>query len=148
MRQRVVSHTAWAFDSGIQKGWQLMPRILLVDDMDDNRDMLTRRLQKRGYEVVCAVDGAQACEMAESEKPDLILMDMQMPVMDGYEATRIIKEGPTTGGIPVVGLTAHAMAGDREKAIEAGCDDYEAKPINFSQLLDTMQTLLEKPTAT
>lgn len=124
-----------------------MPRILLVDDMDDNRDMLTRRLQKRGYEVLCAVDGAQACEIAAAEKPDLILMDMQMPVMDGYEATRIIKAKASTSGIPVVGLTAHAMAGDREKALEAGCDDYEAKPINFSQLLGTMQTLLEKPTA-
>lgn len=124
-----------------------MPRILLVDDMDDNRDMLTRRLQKRGYEVLCAVDGAQACEIAAAEKPDLILMDMQMPVMDGYEATRIIKAEASTSGIPVVGLTAHAMAGDREKALEAGCDDYEAKPINFSQLLGTMQTLLEKPTA-
>ncbi len=120
-----------------------MPKILLVDDTEDNRDMLMRRLKKRGFEVVTAEDGAQACVMAASEQPDLILMDMQMPVMDGYEATRNIKRSADTRGIPVVGLTAHAMAGDREKAIEAGCDDYEAKPINFSQLLETMQRLLE-----
>ena len=124
-----------------------MPKILLVDDMENNRDMLTRRLQKRGYEVVCAVDGAEACELVITEKPALILMDMQMPIMDGYEATRHIKDSSETSEIPIVGLTAHAMAGDREKALEAGCDDYEAKPINFSQLLQTMQTLLEKRSA-
>lgn len=121
-----------------------MPKILLVDDTEDNRDMLTRRLQKRGFDVVGAVDGVDACEKALAETPDLILMDMQMPVMDGYEATRTIKSEAATRDIPVVGLTAHAMAGDREKALAAGCDDYEAKPINFSQLLDTIQTLLEK----
>jgi len=121
-----------------------MPKILLVDDTEDNRDMLTRRLQKRGFDVVGAVDGVDACEKAIIETPDLILMDMQMPVMDGYEATRTIKNAAETRDIPVIGLTAHAMAGDREKALAAGCDDYEAKPINFSQLLDTIQALLEK----
>ncbi len=120
-----------------------MPKILLVDDTEDNRDMLMRRLQKRGFDVLIAVDGAEACAMASSELPDLILMDMQMPVMDGYEATRQVKATPETAAIPVIGLTAHAMAGDREKALAAGCDDYEAKPINFSQLIETIQRLLE-----
>ncbi|TWU13775.1 Polar-differentiation response regulator DivK [Symmachiella macrocystis] len=121
-----------------------MPKILLVDDTEDNRDMLTRRLQKRGFEVVGAVNGVDACEKAASEAPDLVLMDMQMPVMDGYEATRTIKNAAETCDIPIIGLTAHAMAGDREKALAAGCDDYEAKPINFSQLLETIQALLKK----
>jgi len=121
-----------------------MPRILLVDDTEDNRDMLARRLKKRDFDVICAVDGAEACEKAIETAPDLILMDMQMPVMDGYEATRTIKSGAETRDIPVIGLTAHAMAGDREKALAAGCDDYEAKPINFSQLLETINRLLDR----
>ena len=108
-----------------------MPKILIVEDNEMNRDMLSRRLARRGYEIVIAVDGQQVVDMAASEKPDLILMDMSLPVLDGWEATRRIKADETLKSIPVIALTAHAMAGDREQALAAGCDDYDTKPIVF-----------------
>jgi two-component system cell cycle response regulator DivK len=120
-----------------------MFKILLVEDQEDNRDMLSRRLKKRGYEVAIAVDGAEGVEKARSEAPDLILMDMSLPVMDGWEATRILKAEDDTRSIPVVALTAHAMSTDREKAFEAGCDAYETKPIELPRLLETMEKLLQ-----
>ena len=119
-----------------------MPRILLVEDQEMNRDMLSRRLKKRGYEVCIAVDGAEGVEKARSESPDLILMDMSLPVMDGWEATRTIKGDEATRAIPVVALTAHAMSTDREKALEAGCDAYETKPVELPRLLETIEKLL------
>jgi CheY-like chemotaxis protein len=124
-----------------------MTKILLVEDNEMNRDMLSRRLIRKGYEVIMALDGRQAIEMAAGENPDLILMDMSLPVIDGWEATRQVKAAPATRSIPVIALTAHAMAGDREKAIEAGCDDYDMKPIDLPRLLDKINSLLErKPT--
>jgi CheY-like chemotaxis protein len=119
-----------------------MARILLVEDQEMNRDMLSRRLKKRGYEVSIAVDGAEGVEKARSESPDLILMDMSLPVMDGWEATRTLKGDEATRSIPVVALTAHAMSTDREKALEAGCDAYETKPVELPKLLGTMEKLL------
>lgn len=112
-----------------------------------NRDMLSRRLAKRGFEVVMAVDGAQGVEMAGSVRPDVILMDMSLPVMDGWAATRKLKADASTRSIPVIGLTAHAMAGDREKCLEAGCDDYDTKPVDFPRLLEKIQVQLDKKTA-
>ena len=120
-----------------------MAKVLLVEDQEMNRDMLSRRLKKRGYEVSIAVDGAEGVEKARSESPDLILMDMSLPVMDGWEATRILKADDGTRSIPVVALTAHAMSTDREKAFEAGCDAYETKPIELPRLLETMEKLLQ-----
>jgi two-component system, cell cycle response regulator DivK len=119
-----------------------MPRILLVEDNEMNRDMLSRRLARREYEVLVAVDGKEGVVMAGSEAPDLILMDMSLPVMDGWEATRQLKASPETKAIPIIALTAHAMSGDREKAMEAGCDDYDTKPIELSRLLAKMEALL------
>jgi two-component system cell cycle response regulator DivK len=119
-----------------------MARILLVEDNEMNRDMLSRRLSKRGHEILIAVDGAQGVEMARSEKPNLILMDMSLPVLHGWDATREIKAGDATAGIPVIALTAHAMAGDREKALEAGCDEFETKPIELPRLLEKIERLL------
>jgi two-component system, cell cycle response regulator DivK len=121
-----------------------MPRILLVEDNEMNRDMLSRRLARKKYEVLVAVDGGEGVEMATSEVPDLILMDMSLPVIDGWEATRRIKASPETKAIPVIALTAHAMSGDREKALEAGCDDYDTKPIELPRLLGKMETLLDE----
>jgi two-component system cell cycle response regulator DivK len=120
-----------------------MARILLVEDQEMNRDMLSRRLKKRGYEVSIAVDGAEGVEKARSEMPDLILMDMSLPVMDGWEATRTLKGDEATQKIPVVALTAHAMSTDREKALEAGCDAYETKPVELPKLLETIEKLLQ-----
>ena len=120
-----------------------MPKILLVEDNEMNRDMLSRRLLRNGFEVVIAVDGKAGVDMASSEKPDLILMDMSLPVMDGWEATRQIKASEVTKKIPVIALTAHAMAGDREKAMEMGCDDYDTKPVEITRLLGKMTALLE-----
>ncbi len=117
-------------------------KILLVEDNDNNRDMLVRRLQRRGFEVSIAVDGEEAQSVAHAEIPDLILMDMSLPVIDGWEATRRLKASPTTGRIPVIALTAHAMAGDRDKALEAGCDDYDTKPIELPRLLGKISALL------
>ena len=119
-----------------------MPNILLVEDQEMNRDMLSRRLKKRGYDVVIAVDGAEGLEKARSAAPDLILMDMSLPVIDGWEATRQLKADEATKGIPVVALTAHAMTTDREKALEAGCDAYETKPVELPRLLATIERLL------
>ena len=119
-----------------------MPKILLVEDNEMNRDMLSRRLTRNGYEVSIAVDGQQGADMALSERPDLILMDMSLPVIDGWEATRRIKANDATRRIPIIALTAHAMAGDREKAMEVGCEDYDTKPIELSRLLGKIAALL------
>ncbi len=120
-----------------------MAKILLVEDNEINRDMLSKRLIRKGYELVMAVDGAEGVEKAKKEIPELILMDMSLPVLDGWEATRQIKSDPELRSIPIIALTAHAMAGDREKTIEAGCDDYDTKPIDLQRLLGKMQKLLE-----
>ncbi|OYY67228.1 MAG: two-component system response regulator [Burkholderiales bacterium 28-67-8] len=117
-------------------------KLLLVEDNEMNRDMLSRRLLRRGYEVVMAVDGGEGVEMATSAQPDLILMDMSLPVIDGWEATRRIKAVEATRHIPVIGLTAHAMAGDREKALAAGCDDYDTKPIELDRLIGKIESLM------
>ena len=119
-----------------------MAKILLVEDNEMNRDMLSRRLLRKGFEVVIAVDGGQAVTMAESERPDLILMDMSLPVIDGWEATRRVKADAKTAHIPVIALTAHAMSGDREKAFGVGCDDYDTKPIEMPRLLEKIEALL------
>ena len=119
-----------------------MSKILLVEDNEMNRDMLTRRLERKGFEVVIAVDGQAGVDMATTANPDLVLMDLSLPVMDGWEATRHIKADPAIQSIPVIALTAHAMAGDEKKALEAGCDDYDTKPVNFNRLLDKIGNLL------
>jgi CheY-like chemotaxis protein len=119
-----------------------MPKILLVEDNEMNRDMLSRRLERRGYEIVIAVDGEQGVTMAASEAPDVILMDMSLPVLDGWEATRRIKADAATRAVPVIGLTAHAMAGDAEKAFAAGCDDYDTKPVELPRLLEKIEKQL------
>jgi CheY-like chemotaxis protein len=120
-----------------------MAKILLVEDNEMNRDMLARRLERRGYQVVIAVDGDQGVRLAQEEAPDLILMDMSLPVLDGWEATRQLKALPATQAIPIIALTAHAMAGDREKALAAGCNDYDSKPIEFPRLLGKIEALLQ-----
>jgi CheY-like chemotaxis protein len=125
-----------------------MPKILLVEDNEMNRDMLSRRLEKRGFQVAMAVDGAQGVAMAQSENPDVILMDMSLPIMDGWEATRTLKGASVTAAIPIIGLTAHAMAGDREKCLEAGCDDFDTKPIELPRLLEKIATQLQKKPST
>jgi two-component system, cell cycle response regulator DivK len=119
-----------------------MTKVLLVEDNEMNRDMLSRRLTRRGFEVVFAVNGKDGVDLARSEKPDIILMDMSLPVMDGWEATRCVKSDAATRAVPVIGLTAHAMSGDREKALEAGCDDYDTKPVEFDRLIQKMERLL------
>lgn len=121
-----------------------MPRILLVEDNEMNRDMLSRRLQRRGYEVLIAIDGQQGVTMAQSQSPDLILMDMSLPVLDGWEATRALKSSQRTKEVPIIALTAHAMSTDRERAMEAGCDDYDTKPIELTRLLAKMEALIER----
>jgi CheY-like chemotaxis protein len=123
-----------------------MPTVLLVEDNEMNRDMLSRRLARRGFHVLIAIDGEQGVRMAKEEMPDLILMDMNLPVLDGWGATRQIKSEATTQSIPLIALTAHAMTGDRDKALEAGCDDYETKPIELPRLLEKIDRLLnERP---
>jgi two-component system cell cycle response regulator DivK len=124
-----------------------MAKILLVEDNEMNRDMLSRRLERRGYQIVIAVDGAEGVAMARSEKPDLILLDMSLPVLDGWEAARQLKGADGTKGIPIIALTAHAMAGDREKALEAGCNDYDTKPIELPRLLEKIAALLPNSAA-
>jgi len=121
-----------------------MPTILLVEDNEMNRDMLSRRLVKRGYDVALAVDGEQGVAMARAAPPALILMDMSLPGIDGWEATRQLKAAPETRGIPVIALTAHAMAGDREKALAAGCDDFDTKPVELTRLLEKIEALLAR----
>jgi two-component system, cell cycle response regulator DivK len=118
-------------------------KILLVEDNEMNRDMLSRRLQRKGYEVILALDGGQGLALAQEQAPDLILMDMSLPVLDGWEATRRLKAQAETQAIPIIALTAHAMEGDRVKALEAGCDDYDTKPIELPRLLDKITVLLQ-----
>ena len=117
-------------------------KILLVEDNELNRDMLSRRLERKEFIVICAKDGQEAIDSAKSEKPDIILMDLSLPVVDGWSASKILKSDSNTQSIPIIALTAHAMKGDREKAIEAGCDDYDTKPIDFIRLLDKINKLL------
>jgi CheY-like chemotaxis protein len=119
-----------------------MTKILLVEDNDMNRDMLSRRLSKRGFEVSIAVDGQEGVNAAIAQQPDLILLDMSLPVVDGWTAAGMLKDDPTTRHIPIIALTAHALAGDREKALEAGCEDYATKPVDLSQLLEKVQAQL------
>jgi CheY-like chemotaxis protein len=121
-----------------------MPKILLVEDNEMNRDMLSRRLEKRGYTVVIAVDGGEGVAKAKAELPDLILMDMSLPVLDGWDATRQVKADAATAGIPVIALTAHAMESDRQKALGAGCDDFDTKPVELPRLLLKIEELLKK----
>ena len=121
-----------------------MSTLLIVEDNELNRDLLSRRLTRRGYQVVIATDGAEAVAAADREMPDLILMDMSLPVLDGWEATRRIKTGPRTADIPIIALTAHAMAGDEARAREAGCDDFDTKPVELPRLLGKIQALLGK----
>ncbi len=125
-----------------------MPKLLLVEDNDVNRDMLARRLIRRGFEIEIAIDGAQGVAMAQAIKPDLVLMDMSLPVIDGWEATRRLKASEQTRLIPVIALTAHAMSGDRDRCLAAGCDEYDTKPIEFSRLLSKIQALLNTSLAT
>jgi CheY-like chemotaxis protein len=120
-----------------------MLKILLVEDNEMNRDMLSRRLTRKGYDVVVGEDGQVGLDLASSEHPDIILMDMSLPIIDGWEATRRLKAAPETATIPVIALTAHAMAGDRDKAIEAGCDDYDTKPVELDRLLGKIESLLD-----
>ena len=124
-----------------------MIRILLVEDNEMNRDMLSRRLKRKGFEVLIAVDGLEGVNMARSESPDLILMDMSLPVMDGWEAVRTLKDDPETQPIPVLGLSAHAMTPDRDKAIKAGCDDYDTKPVDIKRLMGKINELLGQDNA-
>lgn len=121
-----------------------MSKILLVEDNEMSRDMLSRRLERRGYQVIIAVDGQAGVALARSHAPDLILMDMSLPMLDGWEATRQLKAAVETRAIPIIALTAHAMSGDREQALEAGCDDYDSKPVEFARLLGKIQVLLDK----
>jgi two-component system, cell cycle response regulator DivK len=121
-----------------------MPKILLVEDNEMNRDMLSRRLEKRGYTVAIAVDGAEGVAKTQSEQPDLILMDMSLPVLDGWDATKQVKADATTAKIPIIALTAHAMESDRQKALEAGCDDFDTKPVELPRLLLKIEELLKK----
>jgi len=121
-----------------------MPTVLIVEDNEMSRDMLTRRLQRRGYTVLAAVDGQQGIDMAQLESPDLIVMDMSLPAIDGWEAARRLKAAPETQSIPILALTAHVMAGDRQKALEAGCDDYDTKPVDLARLIEKIEALLKK----
>jgi len=121
-----------------------MTKVLLVEDNDMNRDMLARRLTRRGFQVICAVDGQQGVDLTRSEKPDIVLMDMSLPVLDGWEATRRVKADDATRNVPVIGLTAHAMSGDREKVLEAGCDEYDVKPVELDRLIEKIERLLGK----
>jgi len=125
-----------------------MSTLLLVEDNEMNRDMLSRRLKQRGYDVLLAEDGQQGVDLTTSARPDLVLMDMSLPILDGWEATRRLKAAEATRSIPVIALTAHAMRGDREQALEAGCDDYETKPINLPVLLEKIESLIAKSKAT
>ena len=122
-----------------------MAKILIVEDNEMNRDMLSRRLERRGYAVIIAVDGGAGVQMAHTESPDLILMDMSLPVMDGWEASRTLKAYPATAKIPIIALTAHAMTSDRDKALQAGCNDYDTKPVDLPRLLGKIEALIGKP---
>lgn len=120
-----------------------MPKILLVEDNEMNRDMLARRLKRRGYDVIIAIDGEQAVTKAKTSEPDLILLDISLPIIDGYEVARQVRSAPESRFIPILGLSSHAMAGDREKAIEAGCNDYDTKPVEMQRLIEKIQRLLK-----
>jgi two-component system cell cycle response regulator DivK len=135
------------FNAREVKSGKAMAKLLYIEDNEMNRDMLSRRLQRRGHEVLIAVDGEQGIALASSEKPDLILMDMSLPIVDGWEATRRLKASPETQGIPIIGLTAHAMATDRDKCLEAGCDDYDTKPVELGRLVEKIERLLGTGTA-
>ena len=124
-----------------------VPKLLLVEDNEENRDGLSRHLRRKGYEILVAVDGRDGLEAARAQTPDVILMDMSLPGLDGWEATRLLKASPQTRGIPVIALTAHAMAGDRERALEVGCDDYDTKPAEFARLLGKIEALLREKAA-
>lgn len=124
-----------------------MSKILLVEDNENSRDMLSRRLKRLSFQIVVAVDGEEACVKARTEQPDLILMDMHLPVRDGWEVTKLLKAAPETSAIPIIALTADAMAGDREKALQAGCDDYDTKPVDLPRLLEKMSPLLQRRNA-
>ena len=119
-----------------------MSKILVIEDNEDNLDMLSRRLERKGFDVIFATDGAQGLHMVRSEKPDLILLDLDIPVLDGWEVAHMLKRDPVTASVPIIALTAFAMPGDREKAIEAGCDDYASKPVDFPALLEKMRAKL------
>jgi CheY-like chemotaxis protein len=119
-----------------------MPKLLLVEDNEMNRDMLSRRLERRGFTVICAIDGQQGLDRVRADRPDLVLMDMSLPILDGWEATRRLKADPVLRAIPVIALTAHAMASDEEQAREAGCDDFDTKPVELARLLDKIRRLL------
>jgi len=119
-----------------------MTRVLLVEDHEEIWDFLSRRLKRRGYDVILATDGQQAVDKARAERPDIILLDMNLPIIDGWTAASMIKSSPEAGRVPIIALTAHAMSGDREKAVAAGCDDYHAKPVDFTRLLTQMQALI------
>lgn len=134
-------------DSDVSEKPAPVAKILLVEDNEMNRDMLSRRLQRKGYEVVMAEDGGQGVSLARNETPDVILLDMSLPVIDGWEAARQLKSEAKTRGIPIIALTAHAMSGDREKALEAGCNDYDTKPVELPRLLGKIEALLEKKPA-
>ena len=134
-------------DSDVSEKPAPVAKILLVEDNEMNRDMLSRRLQRKGYEVVMAEDGGQGVSLARKETPDVILLDMSLPVIDGWEAARQLKSEAKTRGIPIIALTAHAMSGDREKALEAGCNDYDTKPVELPRLLGKIEALLEKKPA-
>ncbi len=121
-----------------------MPKILVIEDNEMNRDMLTRRLERRGYDVIVSADGEDGISKVQSDRPDLVLMDMDLPILDGWEATRRLKAAEETQAIPIIALTAHAMAGDREKALEAGCDDYDTKPVEFSRLVNKIEAQLAR----
>lgn len=121
-----------------------MTRVLIVEDNEDNRDALARRLQRRGYDVIVACDGQEGVEKAKSESPALVLMDMNMPVLDGWRASQMLRADPKTKNLPIIGLTAHALTGDREKALEAGCSDYHTKPVDFPQLMNQIEAILRK----
>lgn len=125
-----------------------MHRILLVEDNELNRDMLSRRLKRRGFEMLLAVDGQQGLDMAREQRPDLVLLDMDLPVIDGWDVARRLKASPDTAGIRVIALTAHAMVGDRDKALDAGCDDYDTKPVELERLLEKIKRLLPVRTET
>ena len=145
---RQAAHVTASLDLSSEQGEAVergtMPKILLIEDNEQNRDALARRLQRRGYDVIMAADGQQGIAMAQSDLPDLILMDLNLPDVDGWEATRIIKETPKTQAIPIMAMTAHAIAGDQERALQAGCDDYHAKPVEFPRLLEQIEALLKK----
>jgi two-component system, cell cycle response regulator DivK len=125
-----------------------VPTLLIVEDNEMNRDMLSRRLQRRGYEVLIATDGAEGLAAARERNPDLVLMDMSLPVIDGWEATRQLKSADATRKIPIIALTAHAMSGDRQKAVDAGCDDFDTKPIELDRLLEKIEHCLEQASKT